>query len=455
VFTSPIFFFLCLAALLLFIPRIYRNPRWGVLLLIFLLPFERIPSWDIPWEWGITLRLSHIVALILMITFISQLIKGEISWPKLKKYLSNPVVVSVFIYLLIALLSVIWAVDKEKSLLVAGFTFFTAAAGFLTYFWLDDKKMLPKIEKVLFWAVLVVSIFGIYQFLADTFNFSSFWSGLDDRYLKEVLGFPRVQSVALEPLFLANYLLIPLGIFTALFLTKRSHLSEKRLILAIVLVFATVVLTVSRGGYGAAAILLILITLFLKKEYSFQRFLKLIKVILIGLVLAGGLVFFSSYSVYGNASGALNLLTHSGRLASEKGERLNSREGVWIQAWQGFKERPAIGVGAGNFGPWLETKGFPGRQRIVNNEPLEILVETGVLGAIPIILMVAFVILRFVKSYRQAKDCYLSPFLAGLFAVFGAACFQYLSFSTLYIIHFWVLIGLLLAVEKNIAKEYV
>ena len=450
-FTSPILFFILLALLLFFAPRIYRNPKWGVLLLIFLLPFERIPSWDMPLEWGITLRLSQVAGLILIIAFIGQLAAGKISWLKLKGYLKNPVIISILAYLLVALLSVSWAVDREKAFLVTSFTFFTALCGFLVFFWLNSKKILPKIEQVLFWAVLLVTLFGIYQFVADTFNLPIFWSGLLERYTKIVLGFPRVQATALEPLFLANFLLIPFGLFSALFLTKKSRLSNRKLVLALILIVTTLVLTVARGGYLASAILLTLVVLFLVRSYSWQRLTKFLGVVLIGVILAGLLIVGSSYWSYGNRSGLDKLLAHSSQITTEQRDKLTARGELWSWAFQAFKEKPITGVGAGNFGPWMGTQGYPWRQRTVNNEPLEILAENGILGAIPIVLMTLYIILGSIKSYKRGSPR-IQPWLAGLLAAFLAIWAQYMTFSTLYITHFWVLIGLLLAIQQMTLK---
>jgi O-antigen ligase len=451
-FTSPILFFVLLVILLFFVPHIYRHPKWGVLLLIFLLPFERIPSWNMPLEWGITLRLSQVVGLILVVAFIGRLATRRINWLKLKGYLKNPVIISILAYLLVALLSVGWAVDREKALLVTGFTFFTGLCGFLVFFWFNSKNMLPKIEQVFFWAVLIVSLFGIYQFMADTFNLSIFWSGLLERYTKIVLGFPRVQSTALEPLFLVNFLLIPFGLFSALFLTKQSQLSSRRLVSILILIVITLVLAVARGGYLASIILLISVVIFLARSYSWRRLAKFLGIILIGLVLAGLLIVGSSRWSYGNSSGLDKLLAHSSQITTEQRDNLAARSQLWSWAFRAFKEQPITGVGVGNFGSWMGEQGYPWRQRTVNNEPLEILAETGILGAVPIVMMTLLIIFGSIKSFGKSNP-QIKPWLAGFLVALVAIWAQYMTFSTLYITHFWVLIGLLLALQRLAGKH--
>ncbi len=453
-FTSAILFFLALIVVGFLLPKVAKKPLFGVLLLVFLTPFERIPSWEIPFSWGITVRLSQIVGLVLLLITAYQLIKGKIDFPRLKKHLKNPAIISIVIYLLVAFLSVIWAIDKEKAFLVALFTTFTFLIGFLVYFWIKKKPDLALVEKYLFYSTAAICLFGFYQFFAESFGLSQFWTGLDNRYLKDVLGFPRVQATSLEPLFLANFLLIPLGIFSALYLTDKSVFSQKKLVILIVSVIGIISLTVSRGGYLAAIILIIFILILFARTYSVKKFFKYLAMIVGGLLVAGSFVLLSSHISYGDQSGAQRLVNHSRQVETEVGDGLNTREGVWVWGFKAFKENPIKGVGAGNFGPWLGEQGFPDRTRPVNNEFLEILAETGVLGGVPIGLAVIFIIGSFIRSIRKVgQDLRLKSWLVGMFGVFIAFGAQYMTFSTLYIIQVWVMIGLLLAIYKLALKQ--
>lgn len=386
-----------------------------------------------------------------MVLFVMRLAKNRIKWPEFKAYLKRPIVLSILIYLLVALLSVSWAIDREKAILVVGFTLFTALTGFLVYYWVNRKELLFKIEKVFFYAVLAVTIFGLYQFLADSLDLSTFWTGLGERYIKEILGFPRIQATALEPLFLVNFLLIPLALFSSFFLTDRGQLTKKELALALILVVANIFLAVSRGGYVASIISIILVLILLAKEYSWRDLLQYLGVLLVGFLLAISLIFLSSYISYGNQSGAESLLSHSSQLSFDEGKDLENRQEVWSWALKAFREHPIRGVGVGNFGAWMKEQGYSGRQRVVNNEPLEIVTETGILGAIPIFLILVSLMIGFIKARLKARG-YLLVWLVSLFVAFLGIAVQYLTFSTLYITHFWVLIGLLLATQKIILK---
>jgi len=447
-FTSPILFFIFLAIILFFIPKIYRQPQWAILAIIFLLPFERIPAWNMPWEWGITLRLSQVVAIILVIVFIIKLINKQIDFSRVKSFFQYSAVKAILLYLVLLLVSVIWAIDKEKTFLVFAFTSFTFIVGFLVYYWLNikgnkigNKHFFQRIEKVLFYSMILIAIFGLYQFLADSFGLNQFFSGLNSRYIQEVMGFPRVQAFSLEPLFLANYLLIPLGVLLGLFFTDRSKLLNWQFNLAIISICIILILTVSRGGYIAASFLVILLAIIFKKQYSVTKLFKLIGLMIAGIALAFILVLTSSYLITGSASGANNFLAHSSQVESEQGEKINSRQGTWIWAWKAFKEQPILGVGAGNFGPWMVEHGFSGRQRVVNNQLLEVFTETGIVGGLLILWFIYSLFASVIKAYKKNKAI-VWPII--LIMIFSAFWVQYLSFSTLYIMHFWVVVGLIL-----------
>jgi len=442
-FTSPILFFIFLAIILFFIPRIYPQPQWAVLAIIFLLPFERIPAWNIPWEWGITLRLSQVIAIILVVVFIIKLIKKQIDFSRIKSFFQHSAVKVILLYLVLLLVSGIWAIDKEKAFLVFAFTSFTFLVGFLVFYWLKNQEnKIEKIEKVLFYSVVTVAAFGLYQFLADSFGLNQFFSGLNSRYIQDVMGFPRVQAFSLEPLFLANYLLIPLGVLIGLFFTNKSKLLNWQFNLATILMIVTLVLTVSRGGYISAGFLIVLLAFIFKKQYSVNKLFKLVGLIVVGIALAFVLILTSSYLITGTSSGANDFLAHSSQVESEQGDKINSRQGTWTWAWKAFKERPILGVGAGNFGPWMVEHGFSGRQRVVNNQPLEILTETGIVGGLLILWFIYSLLASVIRAYQRNKAITWPIILIMIFLAFWI---QYLSFSTLYIMHFWVVVGLILA----------
>ena len=91
--------------------------------------------------------------------------------------------------------------------------------------------------------------------------------------------------------------------------------------------------------------------------------------------------------------------------------------------------------------------------KIVNNEFIEILAENGILGLFFFCLFILFLIVRSIKAIIITKDEYLRAILVGLLGAFIGVLVQYQTFSTLYIMHVWFLIGLMIAVQNMIFRQ--
>lgn len=90
--------------------------------------------------------------------------------------------------------------------------------------------------------------------------------------------------------------------------------------------------------------------------------------------------------------------------------------------------------------PLLQT----GSGLIVNNETLELLSETGVIGLAAFLL---FLIVLFRENTDHHADD-AEPIRTACIAALLGMLAQYQTFSTLYIMHVWFTIGLLLASSK-------
>jgi len=117
-----------------------------------------------------------------------------------------------------------------------------------------------------------------------------------------------------------------------------------------------------------------------------------------------------------------------------------------------------LGVGPGNFGEFTRDSVpelFPNDLAIVNNEPLELLAETGAIGSL---LFALFVLSSFWLAVKKlARDgVRAQPWLLGLLLCLIGYAVQYQTFSTLYLTHVWVTIGLLLGyllASETVRKE--
>lgn len=417
---------------------ILKEPFWGLLLLIFTLPFERIPTIDI----GLfTLKIDQVFA---GLTLVSWVLKALFEQRKLLPY---PIFWPLILFMGISFASTLYAVDFSRAVTVFIFVLFMSFISLLTVNLITDKEKLAKVIKVLFISAFVVCLFGFYQFMGDVAGLPIALTGLKDIYTKAVLGFPRIQAFSMEPLFLANFLFIPLGLALSLYLFKQKKIIPPGWLLTLVLfILITIVLGISRGAYIALGVLALFFAVFLLKR--FVTFKNMAIIILAVCVIGGAAYGFLSIS---RPDAVSQFIEHATVQDYSQGESVQKRLQDYQKALDFWQESPWIGIGPGNYGPRYYD--YPSHDQVtgweaVNNQYLETLAETGILGLLLLALIYVVVIWRSIAAYFKTNDLFLKSVLFGLLAAFIAILVQYNFFSTLYIMHIWFLIGLLLAVQN-------
>lgn len=411
-----------------------RNPLVGVYLLIFFLPFERIGSLDLA---GVTIRISQVIAIL---TIVAWVVRGfALNKFKLRP---NPLLLPLGIFVMINLIGLLNTPNLSRSLLVLGFTLFTIGIAIAIPNILRQPDQIRTALTVLLVSSLLVTLFGIYQFLGDLVGLSPSLTGLRPQYTKDILGFPRVQSTALEPLYFANYLLIPLAVALALFLSRASRWRPIALLACIVLGSLNLVLTVSRGGYIAYAIMLLLLGIIYLKQLLQPK-------ILITLLVSITLVGFIAFRFFNAGAQLEQFVNHVTDLfgGASYAERVETSD----LAYQIWAEHPLVGIGPGGFGPVASyhpliepSNGY----KIVNNEYLELLAETGALGLACFIIMIVVILVRSVKALRHGTDPFLRATVFALTIAYIGILVQYNTFSILYIMHIWCTVGLLITTQN-------
>ncbi|MEO7617951.1 MAG: O-antigen ligase family protein, partial [Candidatus Saccharibacteria bacterium] len=250
----------------------------------------------------------------------------------------------------------------------------------------------------------------------------------------------------LEPLYFGNFLLIPASLLFYGFIVRKWLLWVA---LPILLLVTEVWLTLSRGAILALcleAVLFLVISIFTR---SIRRGICIVVLTGFGSLCATGLISFgthhavkknfqSSHAVSNFSKQATNFSTGESAIG-----RRETRD-LAIQAWH---EHPLLGIGPGEFGYYAHLHNpdrYGENHTIVNNEPLELLAETGALGLLALGTFVALLLYAVMKTALSRPDWYRSLVLPLVIALIGIS-FQYLSFSTLYITHLWIIFGLLAA----------
>ena len=136
-----------------------RDVRLGALLLIFSLPFERIPSLQI----GVaTVRLSQIVLIALAVALLFKALIKRTDPIKLSPYLP------IYTLFVIALINSFWQMEVlSRGVLVFVFILFTSLAMWVIPAALTSKQAVLQAIKTLFWVTIIICLFGFYQYVGD------------------------------------------------------------------------------------------------------------------------------------------------------------------------------------------------------------------------------------------------------------------------------------------------
>lgn len=416
---------------------IFKNPFLGIILIIFFLPFERIPTIDLG---AVTLKVNQLIGLI---TLVSWLLSSLIYKKKITPF---PLIWPFIIFWAACAISLIFSVYLPRALTVFGFVIFTSLFALMMNQYINTTERLEKIIIVLYWSTMVVCVFGFFQFLGDVVGLPTSLTGLREGYTKAVFGFPRVQAFSIEPLYLGSFLMIPLGVFIALFLAKVPVKSISRLKMFILILFSIIilVLTVSRGAYLALGVLLVVLFFFMARHFLSPKII--ITATLAGLIAIGAVYWFINK---GEDKAYDEFIKHVSVEDFTEGESVQGRLSEFDYALEMSETNPWFGVGIGNYGaakkPYADYSEMD-IWDIVNNQYIELLAETGYIGLGAYVLLTIIVIWRSVIAFYKTQEPLLKFTLIGLLAAYIGTLVQYNFFSTLYIIHIWVLIGLLVAV---------
>lgn len=423
-----------------FAARIGANPVLGALLLLFFLPFERIPSIDVG---SISLKINLFIGALTLASTAFAIALGHL---RLRLGLAHWLALS---FIGVCFLGLVGTTEHSHILQVTLSTLFTMALAWVVPQLITTPILLKKALGVLFWSAVVVGVFGLYQFVGDLIGLPRGLTGIDIGFSKVVFGFPRIQAFSREPLYLGNFLLLPLSLLYAAILSRVREVSQRVLWAVFVLLSVVLVLTVARGAYLGAVASVLVILVSLPREVLQPR--HLLVALAMTIVVATASYGFLRYSASNDAGSALeNFQKHvllGDVVGSESGE---GRLSTFDQAYQLWREHPWLGTGAGTFGS--ASRNFPNPKvveisAIVNNEYLEVLAETGLVGFLILVALLGVVLSRSVVALRVTKDPLIRATLVGTTAALIGMLVQYNFFSTLYIIHIWVTIGFLLAAQ--------
>lgn len=429
---------LVVVAGLVLVAAIFREPLVGLLSIVVALPFERVGALEIA---GLTLRASQVL---LIVTVFAWLVGGLVR--RQLVFRANPLLVPLVVLVVINLLSLTQAVNLQRGVVFLSATILTMLVGLLVPQLVTTVTQAQRVVRVLFAVTLLVTAFGLYQFVGDLIGLSPSLTGLRDLYTKEVFGFPRIQGTASEPLYFVNFLILPISLAVAFVVSRQRTVSTWWLVGLLTLGSLNVVLALSRAGWIAMAVSLLVVG-----AYYFRKLFRP-RQIIIGLIIVvvTAAVFIRVFRLTDDVD--LNrgkFFTQATALF--EGASFTDRVSTFTDAAASFRAHPWLGIGPGNFGPTVAP--FPtiepeGGWLIVNNIFLEIAAETGIFGLLTFLVIVAILLVRSIKAIIVTDSTWLRAALVGSLAAFVGVIVQYQTFSVLFIMHIWFLFGWLVALQN-------
>jgi O-antigen ligase len=422
-------------------------------LLILSLPFERIPSFDV---FGITIRLSLVVGAAVIARAIYLLLSKR---TKLKFTFPIKILVALGVWMI---LIIPVSINYQRALQVVLFNLFVFAIA-LSVSVLYKKEYLKNLISLLFFVTIFICALAFYQFFGDIIGIPYEYTGLAERYTSGLFGFPRVQGASLEPLYFGSFMLIPTMIALALSLTQKNLITSRKVIYLLLFIFSTTIfITIARGAiYGFVVAIVVTSLIFLIKRLTSW---KLVSLGLVTVILAfvasliivnyGSRIPVDLSKTFGKRGAAAFTQQLTRTTLNDTDERAIARQQA-LDLLSDNKSALVLGLGPGQFGPYIQNNNkVDGGWAIVNNLTLELLVELGIVG---LALVVVFFLSIVVQGFRQVgtkkPELLSSVVLAGLIGYLASQAIQYQGFSTLYVVHIWVVAGLIMGILYKVKKD--
>jgi hypothetical protein len=402
--------------------------------------------------------------------------------------------ISLVVLAVVVIAGLFSAINKSRSALLAVSILFLLAL-VATGWWYVRHELkassYPLILRCILYAGIIYGVLGIGQFIAGTFTASTLGIACPG-CTSEIFGFPRVNLFSAEPLFFANALLPFFFASLAVFYKKTSRLALGSLILTSL----AIGLTFSRGAYGAVVAGLMAFAVFvaLGKNLKIKRFASIVGLVVacwlasLGLMIASAswhyrdtpnITYDTTSTILEHVSlglvslpakvlvaeevpvvtptvapeqtttlaNATESFVSPGLIEASTSDRLGAAD-LALQAWRSNYSTIAIGVGAGNLGPFAVKNIDPS---LPNNLTVYIfyvlvLAELGLAG------LLAFTVLHLNAIWRLLKRRNNNDFLlyATSTAILIAFLAQYFFFGT-YIntIYVWLFAGIALGLDRR------
>ena len=330
----------------------------------------------------------------------------------------------------------------------------------------SKKQIFFRLLKVLVYASIVYSLIGIIGFFLSFLNISSIFG----TQIVNISGneLPRIHVLEWEPLYFGIYLLTITPLMLCFALRKNQLFSHRFITRASVINSVALFLTFSRGAW--IGYFFVLCFLFFKNHTillnhpiaKYLRYLSTNKRFVFFTLSLYALPFFFLFgeqiltfiytTIIYPILGSIN--PSSGKFWSTRNRLLILELGV-----QAFLKHPFFGIGYENFSFYAGNIYIHGLLDFVinyseiNNLPLKILTETGIIGFTVLLCIMIRSFADLIRSIKRTQSYELKIALEGLFMSLAAIAVQSLFFSNILSLHLWVIIGMTIAAMNLCDKQ--
>lgn len=389
-----------------------------------------------------------------------------------------------------------------RGFLAIMFILFMYAIYYVTANIVSEKKTFRNALFVFIITAVIVSTYGLFGFFYAWLTSSHLPASIDPL----IDNGSRIMSVFNEPLFFGSYLLSIIPVFYTLLISRTRYFSKYFLMAASLILTLVLILTGSRGAwFGYFISLVVLVVIYWKSffECAYKKFsewmctrgVKIIFVILslflLLLIISNTMLWENtnkkSESIYGLIPGGTakpmqeiskyisapfkflfdnTLKPIMDAIDPSANQFWSSRIRIWSMqyAWEGFKQHPILGVGYSNY---LFYSGFKVYEGIfeycamnfpeVNNYPLKILAEMGLVGFIIFVWLFIKTIRSAVTAMKCEKDEAKKAMITGYLLAFIAVSAQLLFYSYITLAYIWVMLAMMMSLcnmkRINLKKE--
>ena len=471
----------------------YKLLNNTVRFLVLSLPFERIPSLDTPLG---NFRISQFLILFSLYLIFILLLKKDSKFLQTKLDITHLLALLFFIF---SIPSWFFILDFNRFLVYIIATAFVFLGYTLISLFLENPV---KVVKELVITMFFVGIFGFYQLIGDFLNIPYGLTGLKETYTKINFGIARVHTTAIEPLYYAGMLFLPIFISTLFVINKepilelekypklhalKSKIFQKfnlteiltklklnwlnssknfNFFIFIVLV-ANFILTFSKGAWLSIALVLPFFVFALFKYFHLTDFLKRFSNF---LYIISAIGFFSFFYIDKFNTILINFYTHIQGVIHLDAATSVQRLDFIVTALKLLPSNIVTGIGPGQYGNWYARVGgihtietftnpitgiistTPRISQIVNNVYLEIWLELGLLSFLTFLTFLLYIIYTGYKNiFKQSnlklkENLFKSPFYQIYFAILLSLIsylIQWNFFSPVYIMPIFILLGVL------------